>query len=168
MISKTWIFRDRTKWEKGEWDKEPDKVQWEDPDTKFPCLALRNLIGNWCGYVGVPKDHPFYGKNYDECSLKDSPCEEDYCDHCSGSILNVHGGITFNSFCNEGNPIEGICHQDPEKVWWIGFDTAHCDDLSPGGFSFKGTIYRSLSYVMLECLSLASQLEKLNGNSPRS
>ena len=57
---------DKTGWPSGEWDREPDKVQFEDKDTGYPCLAVRNRMGAWCGYVGVPNDHFFYGSNYDD------------------------------------------------------------------------------------------------------
>ena len=59
---------------KGPWDDEPDKVQWVDPTTGLDCLMHRNHMGAWCGYVGVPEGHKFYGVGYSECSLK-SPCQ---------------------------------------------------------------------------------------------
>lgn len=55
---------------KGEWDIEPDKVQWIDDATGLDCLIVRNnTCLNLCGYVGIPKKHPLFSINYSECSL---------------------------------------------------------------------------------------------------
>lgn len=54
----------------------------------------------FCGYVNIPKSHPFYQKNYDEIT-----CE-----------IDVHGGLTFSG---ELNGMSG---------YWIGFDCNHYDD----------------------------------------
>jgi len=100
---------DKSKWTKGPWDNEPDRLDFI--HAGFSCFILRNNHGNWCGYVGVPEDHPDFGKQ-----------DTDY---------NVHGGITYRDLCSPP-----ICHIPengmPEKVWWIGFDTAHGGDKSPG------------------------------------
>jgi hypothetical protein len=47
-------------------------------------------------------------------------------------------------------------------IWWFGFDTAHYMDLMPSMLRFgpryhDGT-YRTISYVVNECESLARQL----------
>ena len=76
-------FIDKSSWGAGPWDSEPDKVQWPDPATALPCLAVRNLAGCWCGYVGVPQAHPWFGKEYDTVDL------------------DCHGGLTFSAFCAE-------------------------------------------------------------------
>lgn len=59
-----------------------------------------------------------------------------------------------------------ICHVGGEKVWWFGFDCAHCDDLSPKyasyyGASFDRGVYRDISYVRSEVESLARQLAEI-------
>src|SRR5690349_7808688 len=75
---------DRSKWPAGEWDGEPDKKQWQDKATGLPCLANRQpRTGHWCGYVGVPKSHPLYGKEYDKADV------------------DVHWGLTFSDKCQE-------------------------------------------------------------------
>jgi hypothetical protein len=67
MERKEWRFLERKDWSAGPWDNEPDKVQWTDEQTDLPCLAVRNHLGGWCGYVGVGPDHPFYGVEYSAC-----------------------------------------------------------------------------------------------------
>lgn len=136
----------------GPWNNEPDKVQWVDPTTDLDCLIVRGPSGALCGYVGVYRDHPAYGKDYEDVDVQ------------------VHGGLTFAAKCQEHDP-EGICHvPEPGRdgdVWWLGFDCAHAYDLMPVTFSypdytvFQGDVYRDINYVTAECESLALQLSEL-------
>src|SRR5258707_18375 len=49
-------------WPTGPWDAEPfNKVVWVDPATGLDCMLIRGGMGAWCGYVGVPKEHPWHG-----------------------------------------------------------------------------------------------------------
>lgn len=66
-------------------------------DVKLPVISLF-----YCGYVEIPREHPLYGKYYDDKKVEE---------------LDVHGGITF-----AGQDI------DTGKGWWIGFDCAHFGD----------------------------------------
>lgn len=162
----------------GPWMSEPDKVQWVDVATDLDCLALRNGMGAWCGYVGVPPGHKFHGKGYDECV---AACAEEYCyDHSPNGAVEVHGGLTFSDFCHESDKGEafGICHTPfpgrEHNVWWLGFDTAHSFDLTPydaakeahEGFRYPWKrsdreVYRTLDYVKAECARLAGQLAEV-------
>lgn len=56
------------------------------------------LTSWWNGYVTVPPDHPWHGKNYDNIKA------------------NVHGGLTYSGTAEGG---EG---------WKVGFDTNHFGD----------------------------------------
>lgn len=155
MKTKESRFIDKTQWARGLWDSEPDKIQWEDATTGLPCLAVRNSdMGNWCGYVGVAADHPWFEKSYDDDIIK----------------LDCHGDLTYSGFCEEDKE-HGICHQpdpdEPDRVWWFGFDCSHAYDLAPGlnatlkkcgGKPWPGDVYRSLAYVQKECTELARQL----------
>jgi hypothetical protein len=52
-------------------------------------------------------------------------------------------------------------HGEPDPVWWLGFDCAHAGDLSPSysrRYGFGDGIYRSISYVEMECRALARQI----------
>ena|SRR5215471_6119083 len=152
MKEQTWInLIDRSKWEDGLWNGEPDKKQWEDPATEYPCLAVRNDFGAWCGYVGVEETHPLYGVSYDEI-------------HCP---IEVHGGLTFANFCDERSHVDHrICHipepGEPDNLWWLGFDCNHVMDYAPGLFhkplKSDNASYKTLDYVRVECERLASQL----------
>jgi len=118
---KTWNTFDKSEWERGPWDNEPDKAYWVDPETDFDCLIVRNKSGgNLCGYVGVPEGHELYEQDYSK-----------------NYHLECHGGLTFSGHCVETNDESRyICHPKisgrPEKVWWLGFDCAHSKDISPG------------------------------------
>jgi len=146
----------KSSWDRGEWDDEPDKIQWIDPVTDLDCLMVRNTTGgNWCGYVGVDKKHPLY-------EVGDS---EAYGEH----DLGCHGGLTFSGFCQETEDhSRHICHIPakgrPDKVWWFGFDCAHAWDASPGRediFKDWDKVYRNNSYVKMEVESLAKKLKEL-------
>lgn len=62
---------DKSGWDRGQWDNEPDKKQWVDEETGLPCLIVRSHgTGALCGYVGVDKSHPAYRLNYNGCSVR--------------------------------------------------------------------------------------------------
>lgn len=149
---------DKTDWPRGEWDTEPDRVQWQEGD--FACLMIRNTLGNWCGYVGVPPGHPFHGKQYDDVDVR------------------VHCGLTYSDEC-KGH----VCHTpepgQPDNVWWFGFDFAHLYDYVPGmhgneivkifrsgGLSHpvdpgeRGERYYNVQLVKKEVSNLAKQLKE--------
>lgn len=165
METKTYTNIDRAEkgWPEGPWDGEPDKVQWPDAATGLPCLAVRSPHnGNWCGYVGLPPEHPMYGRGYDD----------------DGVDFDVHGGLTFSNKCSPGkDESQGICHTpapgEPDDVWWFGFDCSHSWDYSPQdvkdedelGYSYalmEGQQYRTLAYVQQQCTRLAGQFMTAN------
>ena len=68
---------------------------------------MRNeATGSLCGYVGIPKEHRFWGTEYGT---------HDELDDISD---NVHGGISYSAEGDDG-------------WWYFGFDTAHADDFAP-------------------------------------
>lgn len=157
MQTKQYTTIDRSGWPAGPWDDEPDKVQWPDQATGLPCLAVRRgHSGHWCGYVGLPPEHPLYGKGYEDVDVE------------------VHGGLTFADTCQpDADEARGICHvpdeSEPADVWWFGFDCAHAWDFSPydkkleteRGYPFTimaDQKYRTLAYVQAQCAQLAAQL----------
>jgi len=54
------------------------------------------------GYIGLPKEHPWFNKHYDNIDV------------------DIHGGLTYSN----DHPPKG----EPDGLWWTGFDTAHCYD----------------------------------------
>jgi hypothetical protein len=96
---------DKSEWGAGDWQHEPDKVQWPDEATGLACLAVRGPHGGWCGYVGVAPSHPWHTKDYSTCvvpTLHESHegGEENYHFNCTPEgILRVHGGVTFADSC---------------------------------------------------------------------
>lgn len=164
MDSKEYRTMDKSKWGPGPWQDEPDKMQFEDPVTKLPCLIVRNKTGALCGYVGVPEGHPLYKKDYDDIA--------------SRVIEHPHGGLTFSGLCSNAPEEEGICHKpgvgEKDSVWWLGFDCAHLDDFIPQFNEWldqlkrvlkvdiceNGT-YKPISYVKAEIAALASELARV-------
>lgn len=139
---------DRTGWSSGPWDNEPDKLNWTDEATGLPCMIVRNSMGSLCGYVAVDRNHPDFGKDYNDVPV------------------DVHGGLTYADKCSHV-----ICHVPepgkPDDVWWLGFDCAHLGDLSPAPHMFDrydDGHYRDVKYVTEECTSLAKQLSRRAGS----
>jgi hypothetical protein len=159
MKDMEWTFIDKTDWLDGPWKNEVDKKQWTDTRTGFPCLIRRNTFGVLCGYVAIGPEHPLFMKDYDSCA----------------HLFDVHGGVTFSSFCaeDEDDP-SAICHivepGDPDRVWWLGFHCANGFDYAPALtmsaavamlHSTRLESYRDFAYVTSECLSLARQLKEV-------
>lgn len=165
---------DKSSWPSGPWNEEPDKLQFMTA-AGLPGLIVRGPIGALCGYIGVAEPHPLFGVDYNGCPK--------YCggdryalegemqcnDESPESLFTVHGGLTFSDFCQPGEERRGICHVpdvsagEPERVWWFGFDCAHCGDVTPKhDFNFDVfAVYRDLAYVRREVESLAAQLAKV-------
>jgi hypothetical protein len=101
----------------------------------FEWKVLHNGLGFRCGYIYIPKDHPWFEKQYD-----DIPAD-------------VHGGLTYSQFDD----------LIPDK-WCIGFDCAHLGDKQdltlphtvPINLFEEDTI-KTLPFVEKECLSLCEQ-----------
>lgn len=91
---------EKGEWGPGEWQDEPDKVQWVDEASGLDCLIVRTPLGYLCGYVGVTEGHPYFGVAYSQCPEK---CEEVWCAHSPESRMEVHGGLTFSDFCTEAS-----------------------------------------------------------------
>lgn len=89
----------------------------------------------FCGYVGVGRSHPYYGKGYD--------------DYDDIGDIDVHGGLTFSE------SIKG-----EKDRWFFGFDCAHSMD-DP---LFGGTP-KDYGYAMKETNCLADQLSKIGGKT---
>jgi hypothetical protein len=158
----------------GPWTSEPDKALWIDPATGLDCLAHRNQMGAWCGYVGVPPGHPWHGRE----------------PHCVPlSRVWAHGGVNF-----AGPDRAGAAHAygltgGPDRsddLWWVGFDCGHADDLAPGLLAalhqadplcyplsgrpspglrsiFDSQSYRTFEYVINEVQRLAAQAHRATG-----
>lgn len=164
---------DKSAWGPGEWQDEPDRVDFV--HAGFACLALRHPHGgNFCGYVAVPPCHPFHGKQWEKTSAI--------------ADLGFHHGINYTAAC------EGvICHTpapaEPDNVWWIGGDFGHMWDKCPGHDALERElagkyraggqidtaelfervieipgmqpVYRALPYVRRKIESLAEQLRAI-------
>jgi len=148
----------REGWPEGPWTREPDRIEWR--CRGLPCLIVRSVMGNLCGYVGVPPGHRLHGVHYAEID-----------------DVEAHGGLTFSDRCGGG-----ICHAplpgEPEDVWWLGFDCGHAFDVVPGVMKYakrtqpgqlKGTVlegifgngvYRDVAYVRSRVETMAAELAR--------
>lgn len=79
------------------------KVERDFTVDGYRCVVVGQSMGHRCGYIGLPKGHPYYGKDYDDIDVE------------------VHGGWTYAGKSEE-YPVES------NNLWWIGFDCAHYMD----------------------------------------
>lgn len=131
---------DKTGWPRGEWDDEPDVLDFEIHGLR--CHIARMSWGNLNGYVGVPPGHEFHGVGYNSF------------DEEMGVWTQVHGGLTYAAEREDG-------------WWYFGFDIALPVDYRPGmpstrgGSLGTGGSYRNLEYVKKEVERLAVYLTLL-------
>lgn len=125
------------------------------------CMVVRTRMGHYCGYVGVPPSHPWFGKGYNE-KVKVPPsvfsretcadnvgvinllCASDVSQDAMDIVLavDVHGGLTFSA------------KDKTREIWWFGFDCAHAGD----GRSPSDDGWKDADFVAENCRSLADQL----------
>jgi len=150
------------------WKNEPDVKQWVE-DSGLRCSIRRHgHLGTLCGYVDVPPEHPWHGKDHRDLV---EPISDELSEVCQPVIpmllfalkpqepgdtreplelaVKVHGGLTYAAPSTE-----------PKGWWCFGFDCAHAYDWLPrmeGLIPRYGT-YRDMDYVTGEVSRLAAQL----------
>lgn len=169
-------YCDKSKWGPGDWQDEPDRLNFHTPEGFDGAVLRARHSGALCGYVGVPFGHPWWGKNYsdsvpstpeqlaapvdtDKISLISLMCmagkglEQIQID-CT---VSVHGGLTYSARGWRGAG-------ENARFWYFGFDCAHYRDLSPAYdsmFSSEGN-YRDIEFVKDEVAALSLQLAKVS------
>ena len=116
----------------------------------FPAvIRFNDHIGVYCGYVGVPHNHPLFGVAYDKsnkyvkapddgekvgkrgtlplfiAALSD---DEDRM-RALDVVFDVHGGLTYSGLgrSKKGQPSFPDNDERP-GYWWFGFDCGHAGD----------------------------------------
>jgi hypothetical protein len=129
----------------------------------YSAVVLQVSIGHKCGYVGVTKDHPLYGKTYGEhCDclipLRDKALKGSIGKRgiipilCSNGktasmdiVFDVHGSVTYTN-----GALADI--EEYRFRWWIGFDCAHAGDTPEKC---------DLDFCIKECESLSKQIAEV-------
>lgn len=125
----------------------------------YPCVVIFQLLGYRCGYVGLPKEHKYYGEDLS----------------ASEPITNIccNGGITYSA--------DYLVGQKDKDTWWIGFDCGHywdgldldtslnyftdqkhreyLLDLQKRDFGRNGFIPKDLKFVIDECKHIVDQID---------
>lgn len=135
---------DKSSWGPGPWQSEPDRVEFVHKGV--PCLLRRHkMMGHWCGYAAVGREHPWYERRMEE-------------------EIDVHGGVTYgDTEAGDEYRLVGV-----KGMWWIGFDCAHLGDVSPGLDALTRSLsgpnpyrsedtYKDIDAVRAETLHLAEQ-----------
>ena len=148
----------------------------------LPAVVLIAHASHRCGYVGVPKGHPFYGKDYDSPipEFRSAAQSEKvgkkgvmivFTASCGALadgeirpsldvLIDCHGGLTYAGV-GKGYPSETVMDH-----WWFGFDCAHLGDglMGPmGRHSGVGDPVRTLEFCVAECESIAQRIVDLCG-----
>lgn len=137
-------------------------VEQEFEHAGYKCVVTFNVMGHRCGYVGIPKSHPLYGKEYsDYLEIKKADvgdrkisgifpllgaCLDEDERIRIEAYFQCHGGITFADGGENSNyPIES-------DLWWFGFDCAHCDDAKELELAYERfPNYRERPAMQIEC-----------------
>ena len=126
--------------------KRPDDVLSKGKHLGFEWVTVSNGRGYRCGYVRVPKGHPWHGSDNEEVPAI------------------MHGGCTFAE-------ADVSCDKPgDDDAWWIGFDCAHAGDAPDSSLKVKSSrrdtflfnwpddgIVRDQKYVESECRSICKQ-----------
>jgi len=124
-------------------------------------------MGHHCGYVAIPKSHPWFGKDYsdkvsvpkevisretniDKIGVLNLLCADEPTEDTCEIVLavDVHGGITY---------------AEPEGEQWVfGFDCAHFGDALSPERVMPGEIWRDRPFAEAETRALADQLREFD------
>ncbi len=113
-------------------------IEREFEHAGYKCVVAFGTMGHRCGYVGIPKEHPLYRKDY--TSYLEIKKEDIGNREISGifpllgacldederikieAYFQCHGGITYAGGGEKSEyPIES-------DLWWFGFDCGHAGD----------------------------------------
>ena len=110
-------------------------------DRNYKGLRLIGIFGDRgyrCGYVGVPKENKYYGKDYMDMD-----------------VISCHGGITFSS------STENSTYPISSNLWWFGFDCIHYGDGTDAELVEK-IFHKPIVDEMFECNYVISQSEVMS------
>lgn len=140
-------------WGYGEWVEELDAFRYE--YKGYECLVLRicrkesytkeehYFGGHLCGYVVIPKNHPFYALDFTEIKIE----------------IDCHGGITFSE-CNDTHLIGFDCAHSGDYVP----STEKLRGRSNISKLFFNPTYKNFYFCMNECFSIVDQLSANDPN----
>ena len=151
----------------GPWVEEVDYAKWE--YKGIICQAQRNDLGCWCGYIEVPKDHPWFDE--DETNM----------------TVDVHGGLTYagNRFdehfvvgfdCAHSSDIcpfqpsynkrmkKDLKDQYDEQAMQIKESIKRLEELEAKYFSKHERSYKDINFVIAQCESLVDQMLDVKEN----
>lgn len=114
----------------------------------FKAEVIAHDMGHRCGYVSVPTEHPWYGKDYNEVDL------------------DVHGGVTYAGMRDDLWWFGYDCAhlgdaRDPELM------SDEYKNVLPGRkLNFDGDTVKTLDFCVNECESMAWQLKEIKHDAP--
>lgn len=133
-------------------------VEREFEHVGYKCVVIFGNMAHRCGYVGIPKNHTLYGKNYDyhleikksdiwgrevsgifpllgACIDKDERIRIE-------AYFQCHGGISYSGGGTNSNyPIKS-------DLWWFGFDCGRAGDKADLDYAIQKFPSRKEIYQM--------------------
>ncbi len=149
----------------GEWVEEADLIEFE--YSGYEAAVRRVFIkelyareeayfgGHLCGYVKIPKDHPYYKKGYDDIQI------------------DAHGGLTFSEWDSSAHWIGFDCAHSGDYVPTSEHMKKTHPDLiriqkmfpPPEGYenlALFNPFYRNVEYCIKTCMEMIDQLIEIN------
>lgn len=133
-------------------------VEREFEHVGYKCVVIFGNMAHRCGYVGIPKNHTLYGKNYDyHLEIKKSDiwgrevsgifpllgaCIDEDERIRIEAYFQCHGGISYSGGGTNSNyPIKS-------DLWWFGFDCGHAGDKADLDYAIQKFPSRKEIYQM--------------------
>lgn len=108
------------------------KVEKDWMNGNFNCKIIKMPLGYRCGYVGVPKNNPFFKKKHFQ-------------------LVEIEGvEIYFNYEIRTANTINYSDFTDNDDYWYFGFDCLNSNEK-----------FGTFEYCMYECNSICQQIRAL-------
>lgn len=106
-------------------------------EAGYPAKVVAQNMGHRCGYVIIPKDHPYYNK---ECGEID---------------IDVHGGLTYSNETTFGFDCAHFGDAKDESIMSEKYKKLYAD--FPPLFN-EGTV-KTLEFCIAECEHMAKQFK---------
>lgn len=111
-------------------------------------LVIMSYGDHPCAYVGIPKDHKYFGIHYSDYEKIPIEC---------------HFGLTFSMMGEQRMP--WIEDESEKELWWIGWDYGHCCDYSPYFENFDFVDFDKYKWttreILYECYDVIEQLKNV-------
>ena len=147
-------------WGYGEWVEEPDLMEftYNGLDCKIVRVVAQEINGSmfgghFCGYVKLPENSPFIGKEMGEIDIE-----------CHWGITFSHDGWIGFDCAHSGDYTPSIQHLYKTNPEMIAIRKKH-QAIMRNGRSLFETTYRNIQFCVDECKKMVDQLVGADANT---